>query len=46
MHSISNRNFEIHIFALLTSQWKFQNVTVEEAAAVEAQEDHPPRVDW
>jgi hypothetical protein len=27
MHSISNRNFEIHIFALLTSWRKFQNVT-------------------
>jgi hypothetical protein len=29
MHSISNRNFEIHIFALLTSRRKFQNVTVK-----------------
>jgi hypothetical protein len=27
MHSISTRNFEIHIFALLTSRRKFQNVT-------------------
>jgi hypothetical protein len=27
MHSISNRIFEIHIFALLTSRRKFQNVT-------------------
>jgi hypothetical protein len=41
MHSISNRNFEIHIFALLTSRRKFQNVTVEEAAAVEVQEEAP-----
>jgi hypothetical protein len=27
MHSISNRNFEIHIFALLTFREKFQDVT-------------------
>jgi hypothetical protein len=27
MHSISNRNFEIHIFALLTFWRKFQDVT-------------------
>jgi hypothetical protein len=27
MHSISNRNFEIHIFALLTFRRKFQDVT-------------------
>jgi hypothetical protein len=27
MHSISNRNFETHIFALLTFRRKFQNVT-------------------
>jgi hypothetical protein len=27
MHSISNRNFEIHIFALLTFRSKFQDVT-------------------
>jgi hypothetical protein len=28
MHSISNRNFEIHIFALLTLREKFQDVTL------------------
>jgi hypothetical protein len=28
MHSISNRNFEIHIFALLTFREKFQDVTL------------------
>jgi hypothetical protein len=28
MHSISNRNFEIHIFALLSFREKFQDVTV------------------
>jgi hypothetical protein len=27
MHTISNRNFEIHIFALLTFRRKFQDVT-------------------
>jgi hypothetical protein len=27
MHSISNRNFEFHIFALLTFREKFQDVT-------------------
>jgi hypothetical protein len=27
MHSISKRNFEIHIFALLTFRRKFQDVT-------------------
>jgi hypothetical protein len=27
MHSISNRNFEIHILALLTFREKFQDVT-------------------
>jgi hypothetical protein len=27
MHSIANRNFEIHIFALQTFQRKFQDVT-------------------
>jgi hypothetical protein len=28
MHSISNRNFETHIFALLTFREKFQDVTL------------------
>jgi hypothetical protein len=30
MHSITNRNFEIHIFALLTFRRKFQDVTSAE----------------
>jgi hypothetical protein len=34
MHSISNRNFEIHIFALLTFREKFQDVTPGKANVV------------
>jgi hypothetical protein len=39
MHSISNRNFEIHIFASLTSRRKFQDVTRGDSAPVVNQVD-------